>query len=59
MGHAFPEDEHRARLARARRVLAGAGLSGCISVAPELLNYFGGYDAHTHFSPHCPYDLVI
>ncbi len=47
---AFSETEHQARLARAREVIAEAGLNACICVAPELLYYFGGYDAHTHFS---------
>ncbi len=47
---AFPIDEYRARMDRVRAAAAGAGLSGCISVAPEHLYYLGGYDAHTHFS---------
>jgi len=42
---AFSIAEHRIRLARARELLKGAGLSGCISVAPEHLYYFGGYDS--------------
>src|ERR1700730_7267753 len=42
---AFSADEHRDRLARARELLKGAGLSGCISVAPEHLHYLGGYDS--------------
>ena len=50
MPPAFPVDEYRARMDRARAALGGAGLSGCIASAPEHLYYFGGYDAHTHFS---------
>jgi Xaa-Pro dipeptidase len=42
---AFPEDEHRARLARARQALRAADIACCISVAPEHLYYFGGYDS--------------
>ena len=42
---AFSEAEHRERLARARRRLAGAGFDGCVSVAPEHLYYLAGYDA--------------
>ena len=42
---AFPETEHRDRLARARERLARAGFAGCVSVAPEHLYYLGGYDA--------------
>ena len=50
MPPAFPVDEYRARMGRARAALADAGLSGCIASAPEHLYYLGGYDAHTHFS---------
>ena len=42
---AFPESEHRARLAEARRILARAGIGACVSVAPEHLYYFAGYDS--------------
>ena len=42
---AFPEEEHRSRLRRARRALRAADISCCISVAPEHLYYFGGYDS--------------
>jgi Xaa-Pro dipeptidase len=42
---AFPEDEHRARLARARQALRAADIACCISVAPEHLYYFAGYDS--------------
>src|SRR5579872_2089123 len=47
---AFPEVEHRERLARARDALAAAGLEACICTAPEHLYYFAGYDGHTQFS---------
>ncbi|RWE91262.1 MAG: aminopeptidase P family protein [Mesorhizobium sp.] len=42
---AFPEAEHRARIARAREELAAAGYDGCIVVAPESLFYLVGYDS--------------
>jgi Xaa-Pro aminopeptidase len=42
---AFPEAEHRERLARARQRLTRAGFAGCISIAPEHLYYLAGYDA--------------
>jgi len=42
---AFPESEHRERLARARQALAEAGFDGCIVVAPENLFYLAGYDS--------------
>ena len=42
---AFPVSEHRERLARARKALKSAGFDFCISVAPEHLYYFGGYDS--------------
>lgn len=42
---AFPTDVYRRRLAAARAALREAGLSGAISVAPEHLYYFGGYDS--------------
>ena len=42
---AFPEAEHRDRLARARQALGRAGFDGCVSVAPEHLYYLAGYDA--------------
>ena len=48
---AFTEAEHRERLARARAVLREAGFALCVSVAPEHLYYFAGYDAIAHFSP--------
>jgi Xaa-Pro dipeptidase len=42
---AFGLDEHKARFARARAALAGAGFAGAVSVAPETLYYLAGYDA--------------
>ena len=42
---AFPDEEHRERLARARFQLRAAGFDGCVSVAPEHLYYLSGYDA--------------
>src|SRR5215469_5093860 len=42
---AFPEEEHRARLARAREALRRHGIECCVSVAPEHLYYFAGYDS--------------
>ncbi len=42
---AFPEEEHRSRLRRSRQALRAADISCCISVAPEHLYYFGGYDS--------------
>lgn len=41
----FAEDEHRARLAKARSLLREQGIDHCISVAPESLYYYGGYDS--------------
>ena len=42
---AFTEAEHRDRLVRARKALSAQGLDLCISVAPEHLYYFAGYDS--------------
>ena len=42
---AFPESEHRERLGRACEILRRNGLECCISVAPEHLYYFAGYDS--------------
>ena len=50
MTFAFTEAEHRARIERSRQTLAENRLDGAICVAPEHIFYFGGYDAHTHFS---------
>lgn len=41
----FTETEHRARLVEARRLLREAGIDHCVSVAPESLYYYGGYDS--------------
>ena len=41
----FTEAEHRGRLARARGLLLEAGIEVCISMAPESLFYYGGYDS--------------
>jgi Xaa-Pro dipeptidase len=42
---AFSESEHRQRVERARQVLRASDVAVCISVAPEHLYYFGGYDS--------------
>jgi len=42
---AFPDAEHRDRMARASAIMRRNGLAGCVSVAPEHLYYFGGYDS--------------
>jgi Xaa-Pro dipeptidase len=42
---AFPESEHRERLARARKILRQIGIDCCVSVAPEHLYYLAGYDS--------------
>jgi Xaa-Pro dipeptidase len=42
---AFTEAEHRHRLARAREMLRRNGIECCVSVAPEHLYYFAGYDS--------------
>jgi len=42
---AFPESEHRERLARARTILRQNGIDGCVSVAPEHLYYLAGHDS--------------
>ena len=42
---AFTENEHRHRLARAREMLRRNAIECCISVAPEHLYYFAGYDS--------------
>jgi Xaa-Pro aminopeptidase len=47
---AFPEVEHRERLARAREMLREEGLDGCICVGPEHLFYLGGFDASTYWT---------
>jgi Xaa-Pro aminopeptidase len=42
---AFPVAEHHARLARLRALMKEHGIHHCISVAPESLFYYGGYDS--------------
>ncbi len=42
---AFPKAEHRNRLARAQAMLRQNDIACCISVAPEHLYYFAGYDS--------------
>lgn len=41
----FSEQEHRGRLERARELLKREGIDICISMAPESLFYYGGYDS--------------
>ncbi|MEM0950146.1 MAG: Xaa-Pro peptidase family protein [Pseudomonadota bacterium] len=47
----FTAAEHRERLARARKVLAAEGYDGAICIGAELLNYLGGFDCCSYFSP--------
>ncbi|MHB1220072.1 MAG: M24 family metallopeptidase [Alphaproteobacteria bacterium] len=47
---AFPEAEHRERLARARFAIGQAGLDAVVCVSPEHLYYLAGFDGHTQFS---------
>lgn len=47
---AFPEAEHRERLARARFAIAQSQLDAVVCVAPEHLYYLAGFDGHTQFS---------
>jgi Xaa-Pro dipeptidase len=42
---AFPEVEYQDRIARARELLRQNGIACCVSVAPEHLYYFAGYDS--------------
>src|SRR5262249_47998662 len=42
---AFPEAEHRERLARARPAVAEAAFHGALVVAPEHLYYLAGFDS--------------
>src|SRR5215469_4291667 len=44
---AFPEDEYRQRMTRARSALAAIGLDGAICASPENLYYLVGYDSWT------------
>jgi ectoine hydrolase len=50
MAPAFSTAEYQERLTRLKAQLREAGIDVCVIVAPELLNYFAGYDGHTHFS---------
>ena len=45
---AFSEAEHSERITRARTLMVGEDLAGCVCTSPELLYYFTGYEAHTH-----------
>jgi Xaa-Pro aminopeptidase len=42
---AFTESEHRARLAALRGLMRERGIDHCVSMAPESLYYYGGYDS--------------
>ena len=42
---AFTEAEHRARLKKVRGLMRERGIQHCISMAPESLYYYGGYDS--------------
>jgi len=42
---AFSEAEHRARLAQVRALMKEKGIHCAISMAPESLYYYGGYDS--------------
>ncbi len=53
----FTVDEHRRRLSRARALLRAEGFDACISVAPESLYYYGGYD--TWVSVNSPQALIF
>jgi Xaa-Pro aminopeptidase len=48
---AFGKEEHQERVARAREKLGAAGFDGCVCVGPDLLNYLGGFDCCSYFSP--------
>jgi Xaa-Pro dipeptidase len=41
----FTEAEHRRRLVQVRSLMKERGIEHCISVAPESLYYYGGYDS--------------
>jgi len=47
----FPKAEYETRVACAREQLGAAGYDGCICVGPDLLNYLGGFDCCSYFSP--------
>ena len=47
----FTAAEHKERVARARKALAEEGYDGAICIGAELLNYLGGFDCCSYFSP--------
>ncbi|MCP5087773.1 MAG: aminopeptidase P family protein [Rhodobacteraceae bacterium] len=47
----FTVAEHRERVARARKALAAEGYDGAVCIGAELLNYLGGFDCCSYFSP--------
>ncbi len=54
---AFAESEHRDRIAKLRALMKARGIAGCVSVAPESLFYYAGYDSWV--SANCPQALVF
>ncbi|MBS36144.1 MAG: hypothetical protein CMO26_09495 [Thiotrichales bacterium] len=46
----FSNQEYTTRLDKARAVLKDKDCQALLCLSPELLYYFAGYDAHTHFS---------
>lgn len=47
----FTAAEHKERIKRARAALAAEGYDGAVCVGAELLNYLGGFDCCSYFSP--------
>lgn len=47
----FTAAEHKERVARARKALADGDYDGAICIGAELLNYLGGFDCCSYFSP--------
>ena len=47
----FTLAEHRERMVRARRALVAEGYDGAICIGAELLNYLGGFECCSCFSP--------
>ena len=47
----FTAAEHKERVTRARTALNADGYDGAICVGAELLNYLGGFDCCSYFSP--------
>jgi|GEM_PF-1436580 len=47
----FPKEEYEGRVSRARNLLEEAGFDGSICVGPDHLNYLGGFDCVSYFSP--------